>query len=429
MSRSIQSASAWSVLAFASIFGPGIVARGQVVMAPYDAPAVPPTATQLPGDAPRYDTTPPLGEYQYPGGWNSSAPCAPYGSLPAATQPCNPCVEPVPPATTYLPPIDECASPYVWVGSVGALLLARDDGNHYFFSYDSAIEIFQILDSRDADFGVTAGAEARIVRFDTCTCMGIEGVYWGQFPTQESAYAYADDVIGDLNPILNYDQIDYNGSPGNAFVNKAMVHRLQRESEIHNVEINLLRGLPADDGGCSPWIFCGAAGFRYFRFEESLEFAADTVDTVFTCDPNELYYNIDVENNLFGLQLGGAAERRVGERWSFSLGAKSGVFANSASADSRIGGAAGVATVNNGPNDGLAWLVPADKVDVAFLGEVHAGLACRISQTWRVIGEYRALSASAVSHCRRTRSIPTCAASATSRCLRPMETSSSMARL
>ena len=234
------------------------------------------------------------------------------------------------------------------------------------------------------------------MRFNTCTCTGIEGVYWGQFPTTETAYAYADDVTGDLNPILNFDQIDYNGSPGNAFVNDAMVHRLRRKSEIHNAEINVLRGFPVADGCSSPWIFCGRAGFRYFRFDESLEFAADAVDTVFTGDPDELYYNIDVQNDLFGLQLGGSAEHRIGERWSFTLAASSGVFANSASADSRIGGAAGLATINNGPNDGRAWLVSANKVDVAFLGEVHAGLAYQISRTWRAVGEYRVVGVSGV---------------------------------
>lgn len=62
----------------------------------------------------------------------------------------------------------------------------------------------------------------------------------------------------------------------------------------------------------------------------------------------------------------------------------------------RIGGAAGLATVNNGPNDGRAWLVSANKVDVAFLGEVRAGLACQIGRTWRAVGEYRVVGVSGV---------------------------------
>jgi hypothetical protein len=279
---------------------------------------------------------------------------------------------------------------------VGALFFFREEGGHDFFSYDSAIETNQLLDPRDAEYGLIPGIEARLVRFDYCAMVGWEGVYWGLFPDESLTYAYATDVTGDLNAILNFDQLDYNGNPANAYVDDAMVHRLRREMEIHNVEVNRLWGVPPAPCGCSPWTLRALAGFRYFDFSESLQFGADTVNTSFTGAIDELYYTIDADNNLYGGQLGGYAERAFGGRWSATFGVKAGVFANDASAVSHIGGAAGTAVINNGPNNGRQWLVTANKCDVAFLGEVRAGLACQLGWHWRVVGEYRVLAASGV---------------------------------
>jgi hypothetical protein len=81
---------------------------------------------------------------------------------------------------------------------------------------------------------------------------------------------------------------------------------------------------------------------------------------------------------------------------SFTFGAKAGVFANDADARSTIGGAAGVATINNGPNDGVAWDISAHKDAVAMIAEVQAGIACAVSPTWRLRGDYRVIGISGV---------------------------------
>ncbi|MEM9656970.1 MAG: hypothetical protein AAF961_01285, partial [Planctomycetota bacterium] len=66
-----------------------------------------------------------------------------------------------------------CAGP-VWGGRVGALLLDRNDENHRMFSYDSADESFQLLDSRDGNFDIGGGVQASVLRFDCCTQRGFE---------------------------------------------------------------------------------------------------------------------------------------------------------------------------------------------------------------------------------------------------------------
>jgi hypothetical protein len=163
---------------------------------------------------------------------------------------------------------------------------------------------------------------------------------------------------------------------------------------MHNVEINRMWGFPSGCG-CSPWTVRALAGFRFFDFAETLQFGSDTVDTMFTGAAEELYYTIDVDNNLYGLQLGGYAARAHGP-WSATFGAKAGVFANDASAESRIGGAAGTAVVNNGPNVGREWFVSANKCDAAFLAEMRAGVTRQLANRWRAVAEYRVLAVSGV---------------------------------
>jgi hypothetical protein len=289
---------------------------------------------------------------------------------------------------------DQCCCDTVrWGGRAGALLMGRDEANHYNFSFDSAIESNQLLDARDAYEDFLPGVEARIGRFNCCTGRGFEAVYWGLYPAESTAFAFDNHVTGDLNPILNFDQLDYNGGNASAFVNDAMVHRIRGNTEIHNAELNYLLGGPMHG---SQWTMRGLIGFRYFNFSEDLEFASDVDDIVFDGSDDELYYNIDVDNNLYGGQLGAYAERTIGTSWAATFAVTAGVYANDASATSRIGGGAGLATINNGPNLGREWLVSADKTDIAFLGEVRAGLARQLTTNWRLAADYRVVAASGV---------------------------------
>lgn len=289
-----------------------------------------------------------------------------------------------------------CPPPVRWLGSIGVLYLDRNDENQRTWSYDDADESYQLLDSRDSNFEWTPGIEGHLMRWDCCANRGCEIAYWGLYPDEQYAYAYPSQVAGNLNGIFNFDQLDYNGNLANLYVDNAMVHRLRRETEIHNIELNQIWAFPSSCG-CSGWSFASLAGFRYFRLEDNLEFAADTIDTVFTGAVEELYYNIDTENNLYGLQFGAMANRALGSsRWSLTFGAKAGVFVNSAEAHSTIGGAAGIATINNGPNLGAAWDITSSDESVATIAELQAGVAYRCAHHWRLRGDFRVIGISGV---------------------------------
>lgn len=333
----------------------------------------------------------------------------------------------------------ECAPPVQWFGSVGVLMLGRDDENHRFYSYDSNNEAYQLLDSQDSNFNWAGGVEAHVGRMDMCNCTGCEAVYWGLYPDAGYAYAYPNQVSGDLNGIFNFDQLDYNGQPANNFVDGAAVHRLYRTTELHNLEFNRIWNCGgccqtsccatgcdsycdpccSNNGGCyggrrsgsqgccgghgcggccgGPWTFGVLTGFRYLRFEDNISFASDPNDTVFTGEADELYYNIDCDNDLWGWQFGGFGEKAIGgSGLSLVFGAKAGVFLNDADARSTIGGSAGLATINNGPNQGVAWDISSSDDRIATIAELQAGVAWAFCPTWRVRGDYRLIGISGV---------------------------------
>jgi hypothetical protein len=286
-----------------------------------------------------------------------------------------------------------------WFGGVYGLLMTRDREDHYLFSYDDANESIQLTDKRDAAMNWGGGFDVRVGHYFNCFQNGIEAVYWGVYPDTEASFTTADDVAGNLNGILNWDQLDYNGATADTFVNNAELHAIYQENEFHNVELNLLHFCGYCGGGpcnCSRLRYHWLAGIRYFRFSDDMRFGADTVDRVFTGAPEELFYDIDIDNNLIGFQVGAEGEYSLTPRLNIDLGLKLGLFGNYIEHSSVIHGAAGVAVINNGPNNGVEYAVDNSKDDVAMLGEVNLGVEYRITPAWSATVGYRAVAVTGV---------------------------------
>jgi hypothetical protein len=293
-------------------------------------------------------------------------------------------------------------------------MMTRDAGNHYYFSYDTADERDQRTDGRQYNWG--GGFEARLGRFHCSPCSpcdpcspcitptwACETVLWSLFPSAAEGATYDTDVAGSLNGILNWDSLTYNGAAAGTWVNNAYVHQVTRDFDVYNVEMNLLcfpLGVAASspcDPCCPPkmqmnWLL----GARFFQFTDDLVFTADTADRQIDGDPEEINYAIDVDNYLLGFQVGGRCQCYLTPRIRFNTAAMLGVFGNHIEHKSRIGGAAGDAVINNGPNAGLAFNVSSDKDDVAFLGEARVGLSCQFTRCWSGTLGYRALAVTGV---------------------------------
>jgi hypothetical protein len=104
---------------------------------------------------------------------------------------------------------------------------------------------------------------------------------------------------------------------------------------------------------------------------------------------NEAYLDIDVENNLYGLQLGGRVDKRFGRCGRVFLGTKVGVFANDINFDARLyrgdGALATFALTGN------TFDLSNNETDVSMLGQIDIGLSWDFGQHWSATFGYRAV--------------------------------------
>ena len=303
-----------------------------------------------------------------------------------------------------------------WSVGFDGLLMSRDNENNYRFSYDGADETIQLTNARDANFDWARGFEVSVARRFNCGRNSLEAVYWRLFPHVGTTTTTDADTVGALNGILNWDQLDYGLDPfllpwtGDDFTNDSTVHMVQRENRIQNFEINLLTYLGGEYtcghgicGGCaagcgSRWSHDWLFGVRIFEFRDHLLFGAERAggNYDFLFEDDEIYYNIDVTNDLIGVQLGSSGAYAVSCRCSLDYNLKFGMYVNHISHTSEIGGSQGIATINNGPNLGVDFFVQNTKNDFAFLGEAKLGVSWQLSNCWSAKIGYRAIAVTGV---------------------------------
>jgi len=152
----------------------------------------------------------------------------------------------------------------------------------------------------------------------------------------------------------------------------------------------------------------GSCGVRYFRVDDDFMYAneftewdagaADKAgyDGFNYNESNELFYDVQVENNLIGPQLGWTMNYCVGCKWNFFWNSTFGVFDNHMEQYQRMfsGGDGTVRFVNGGDE----FMVESDKDDIAFLGELRLGGSYDISCNWRAVAAYRAVAISGVAN-------------------------------
>lgn len=136
-------------------------------------------------------------------------------------------------------------------------------------------------------------------------------------------------------------------------------------------------------------------GFRWFQLEDDLEIAGE-VDGVGGYGAEDLYYDLETENNLFGYQFGSRLSYCLGGRTMINIGGKAGVYGNDARFVQRLGTRSIMAyTDSQGAGPGDIYTEQSD-VGIAALCEVDLGLGYRISNRLTARGGYRVLAASGV---------------------------------
>ncbi len=134
-------------------------------------------------------------------------------------------------------------------------------------------------------------------------------------------------------------------------------------------------------------------GFRWFQVQDDLEFAYN-VDGNPGYATDDLYENVEVENNLYGYQFGGRLTYCLNHCLNLNIGGKFGIYGNHAEMRHRVGTLTDTAYRTGVPTD-LIETESSDTV-LATLGELDLGLGYRISCAWSIRGGYRLMGLTGV---------------------------------
>lgn len=248
-----------------------------------------------------------------------------------------------------------------------------------------------------------------------CKQYAWEVAWWGLEGDVQQQYVDGP-VVGTFRyyGMVNYAGLEYGGQPVNDFYNyqipvtgpgaeTVLAQRVRTNFRAQNLELNFLR-LPLLTGCCSydscapAFTLTGLCGVRYFRFDDDLEFGTEwDVGNPFDGwrnGTNELFHDIQMENQLVGFQLGANMNYIVASRWNAFWDTSFGIYNNRISQYQRMyNPLAGAATFTQ---DGRDAVVNSSKNEVAFLGEMRVGGGYLFTPNWRGVLAYRAIAMTGV---------------------------------
>ncbi len=294
---------------------------------------------------------------------------------------------------------------YVNVNAIG---FNRDYEDEVWFSYPNGDPLGRGLTSRHAEINTFTGVEVKVGR-EFCNGFGWELGYWGLF-SRSAEFDLAGYPTFRL-PTIDYLTYDDGTGPAtvDTFINNSAVHRVRRTNEFHNIEINMFRRtLASRDNTCNSCIACNpggprgqrfrvdwTAGARFLKFDENFSFRT-SYDGLFAFDTRDLYYDINLDNNLVGFQMGNRFRYCLTNNLTFQGATKVGIYGNQINSRQEFYGANGYATVNTGGYTGDDYDIDSDKVDVSFLGEMDLGFRYRFGCNWTLTGGYRIMGVSGI---------------------------------
>lgn len=296
-----------------------------------------------------------------------------------------------------------------WYAGANYIWMDRDNDDTIWISvFDDALDV-SVLSSADANMAWTTGAEFTIGRYLGCGCSALEVTYWGIDPGIQSAtvldpndIATAPNLLTSFDfSTLNYDDgVNPTAAIGDWF-DGARAHRVVRNWEYDNLEINFVHHSCTGclNGLCgTPRNYCLSmiAGFRYIDMDEHFRLDSDDGDTTFDGGLEEVKYCIQLENQLFGLQIGGRGDFCVNDCLAFHSACKVGVYNNRIEHWSFVGGANGAAVVGAGPNAGEEFDIRSNKDDFAMVAELDLSASYQLSCRWRATAGYRVLAMNGV---------------------------------
>ncbi len=236
--------------------------------------------------------------------------------------------------------------------------------------------------------GWQSGFELRVGRYIGCNHR-FEAVYW----TVDPDHGFAS-VNGPVDSSLDFNRLDFGLLGGaNDWFDDSQYQQISMRSEFHNFEANLW-GDYCVCGGCSPLQLSWLSGFRFFRFNESFDYASADQNPALGIDPaNDAYYDVKVENNLIGFQLGCRAEYRLGCNLGVFAEPRMGIFWNHMEQEQHLQNGNGVVAVDLA---GRPFDIQSDKDGFATLAQLDVGANYQIGCNLTAYAGYRLVAASGV---------------------------------
>ena len=279
-----------------------------------------------------------------------------------------------------------------WIVGLFAASFARDYEDGVLLSQNPSGDRLFTDDADEGDFGGYGVSLAR----RQCNGKGFELRYWA-FNPSASARLDGAQVAAQL-PSLVYLEHQPSARDVLSIYDSATAHVVERDTDINNFEINLLNngGYYQTRRGRSAH-FELVGGLRWFQFDERLAFTALGDTAAFPLATETFTYRSEVENDLWGLQLGARNELCFTNRLRGFFGVSAGVFNNRIRTRQNFADANGVgAVLTDGPSSGRVFDYSDEKNDVAILGELDAGLTYQLSQRTRARFGYRTLGVAGV---------------------------------
>ena len=304
-----------------------------------------------------------------------------------------------------------CNEISLWYGSISALVMTRDRPNKVYITYETGN--LPHNDFPPDQFSWSWGGEARFGRRFCCGCnagyWALEGSYWtlGNFDSYVShtSPVSATNPNGTVGTPLIVSDIEFGGTPGTAWFDNAAEHRLWRRDEVHNAEINIVRGQWCY-GQNSPWDLGWSMGVRYFRFQESWRFGSLAGPLT---DPGtaphywgqsgglyEAYISDQITNNLIGPQLGFELGYNMGHNLRFYLSPKVGIYDDYITNNFQAYLGNGVVATTG--HSGVEGTYPVNSTAdaVSFLTQVDVGLDWKFARQWSAQIGYRVVAVSRI---------------------------------
>ena len=274
------------------------------------------------------------------------------------------------------------------VGGIFGVVLRRNYADPVRIGSSNGRDIF----SDDIDHGDFSGLGVSLAG-RKANGNGREFVYWGL--DDDSTFDFGFIPATDFFSIGQLRDVRLAGQTGTqsafTFFNNVDGLRIVRDTEINNIEANLLRNgghYYTRHGKAANFELLG--GLRLFQFDESLSILGGNA-------AGSAEYLLEAENFLIGAQLGCRNEVCLTQRLRLSTGINVGLFNNRSETRQRIFDQDGnFATVVGGAANGHDVDYRDTQDDIAIMGEFKVGLIMQLSERLRGNVGYRALGVGGV---------------------------------